>query len=286
MWFLTAVLSAFTFGLAGFMMKVSSAKNGSVLYLLWGLYFSGTLGFLWWMYMTDTVTLTWPIVLSGIVIGIGSAFGNLLFMKALDCGPASLTSPLVNSNIVFTLMMSLLVFNETLSTSEIMGVVLLLLAVMMLPVDPNEELRIRNIKWYGLVVIATILFFLRNGGLKITDEMNLPNTPVLLIGYLLGLFWFSIDIMRKRLFSFRSVKIKIGLYWGIISGVFSFAGMQLYAQALMEGPASIVAPIFAASSLIVALLSILIYRERLSAIQSICLLLLFSGLILIRISSS
>lgn len=282
MWLLTAFLSALTFGLAGFMMKVSSMKQGSMLYLLWGLYFSGTLGFMWWMYYTDTVMLRLPILISGIVIGIGSAFGNLLFMKALEQGPASLTSPIVNSNIVFTLLMSILFFNETLSLPEVIGVTLLILAVMMLPIDPNESLRIQNKKWYGLVTVATVLFFLRNGGLKITEEMDLPNSPVLFFSYLLGLLWFSIEIFRKGETSFSSQETKVGLAWGIGSGFFSFAGLQLYAHSLAEGPASIVAPVFSINSLVVAILSILIYRERLSLFQTICLLLLFTSFIFIR----
>jgi len=141
-------------------------------------------------------------------------------------------------------------------------------------------------KWYGWVILATILFFLRNGGLKITEEMNLPNTPILFISYLFGLLCFSMGIIQNRFASFRSSNTKVGLYWGLLSGIFSFAGLQLYAHSLIEGPASIVAPIFSTNSLIVAILSILIYQERLSGIQTVCLILLFSGLISIRITIS
>lgn len=282
MWFLTAVLSAFTFGLAGFMMKVSSMKKGSTLYLLWGLYFSGTLGFLWWMFYTETVLFTLPILFAGIIIGFGSAIGNLLFMRALDYGPASLTSPLVNSNIVFTLIMSLLFFDETLSIPEMIGVSLLILAVTILPIDPNESLRIKSMLWYRLVFVSTILFFLRNGGLKITEEINLPNTPILFISYVFGLIWFTIDILRKKETNFFSKETTVGLGWGMGSGIFSFAGLQLYALSLVKGPASIVAPIFSTNSLFVAILSILIYRERLSFIQCFCLCLLFAGFVMIR----
>jgi uncharacterized membrane protein len=60
--------------------------------------------------------------------------------------------------------------------------------------------------------------------------------------------------------------------------------MQIYATALNSGPASIIAPIFATNSLVVALLSILIYQERLSLVQTCSLIMLFLGLILIRLS--
>ncbi|TCS97039.1 DMT family transporter [Hazenella coriacea] len=282
MWFIFALLSSVSFGLAGFMMKVSSAKRGSTDHLLWGLYLSGTLCFLWWIFQTNVVTFSLPIWIAGIVIGFGSAIGNLLFMKALDYGPASLTSPLVNSNIVLTIGLSILLYGERLSISETLGVALLVGAVVLLPIDPNEDLRIRNIRWYVLVLTATLLFFLRNGGLKITEEMKLPNATILFISYLFGLVWFTFAILRKKEARTRS-QVKTGLGWGLASGIFSFGGMQIYAIALEEGPASIVAPIFATNSLIVALLSILIYRERLSFVQTISLILLFIGLVSIRL---
>lgn len=283
MWFILALFSSVTFGLAGFMMKVSSARRGSTDHLLWGLYFSGTLGFLWWMFQTGVAWLNPAIIIAGIIIGFGSAAGNLLFMKALEYGPASLTSPLVNINIVLTITMSMLLYGERLSVFEMVGVILLVIAVSLLPIDPNESLRIRNMRWYVLVLTATLLFFLRNGGLKITEEMKLPGATILFVSYVFGLIWFTVEILRKKGVTTSKESVRIGLGWGLGAGIFSFAGMQFYAVALEVGPASIVAPIFATNSLVVAILSILIYRERLSWMQTICLVLLFAGLIAIRL---
>ncbi|MFC7442954.1 EamA family transporter [Laceyella putida] len=282
MWFILALFSSLTFGLAGFMMKISSHHKGSNNYLLLGLYVSGALGFLWWMLQTGVALFTWPIILFGIMIGFGSAVGNLLFMKALEVGPASLTAPLTNSNIVLTVAMSILIYDEAISWTETIGVVLLVTAISLLPIDPNESLRIRNIAWYGFVLTATLLFFLRNGGLKITEELHLPNATILFISYVVGIIWFGVGILRGGQPEPPRAR-SIGWWWGLGAGVFSFAGLQIYSIALSKGPASIIAPIFATNSLIVALLSILIYRERLSLMQSFCLVLLFSGLIFIRI---
>lgn len=282
MWFILALFSSLTFGLAGFMMKVCSHHKGSNNYLLLGLYLSGALGFLWWMLHTDAAWFTLPVILFGIVIGIGSAVGNLLFMKALEVGPASLTSPLTNSNIVLTVAMSILIYGEKVSWTEMVGIVLLVASISLLPIDPNESLRIRNVSWYGFVLAATLLFFLRNGGLKITEELHLPNATILFISYVTGVIWFGIAILLDRQSESPRAR-SIGWWWGLGAGLFSFAGLQIYSIALSVGPASIIAPIFATNSLIVALLSILIYRERLSLMQSLCLILLFSGLIFIRI---
>lgn len=281
MWLLFAILSSFAFGLAGFFMKVSSAQRGSNHTLLHGLYISGTFGFLCYLMIRNEWDFSPIVWIAGLIIGIGSVVGNIYFMEAIALGPASLTSPLINSNIVFTVFMSIFIYNEHLSTTELLGVILLVSAVFLLPVDPNEKLRIRNKRWYLVVVLSMLLFFLRNGGLKITEEMNRSNSMILFISYLFGVIWFS--FVKQNGTKLNSNSNKIGWIWGLLSGVFSFAGMQLYAVALKSGPASIVSPIFATNSLIVAVLSIIIYKERLSKLQWISLLLLVVGLVTIRI---
>src|SRR5690606_41377668 len=93
-------------------------RRGSTLYTLLGLYLTGTLGFFGWALQTETLRADLPLLIAGIVIGLGSAAGNLLFMKALDQGPASLTSPLVNTNILLIILFSVIVYGERLSGTE------------------------------------------------------------------------------------------------------------------------------------------------------------------------
>src|SRR5690606_39727221 len=76
---------------------------------------------------------------------------------------------------------------------------LLILAVSLIPFDPDEELKIKNARWYFLVLLATLLFTLRNGGLKVTEEMALSGTLVLFYGYLLGLVWFLAEDLLRRI---------------------------------------------------------------------------------------
>ncbi|MDF9478965.1 DMT family transporter [Bacillus cereus] len=283
MWYILALISSLAFGLGSFMMKVSSFKRGSTAHLLWGLYLSGMICFFVWVLVTDSWVLNLQVILAGLIIGFGTAMGNLLFMIALDHGPASLTSPVVNSNVIFTIGLSMLLYGEKLAFFEWIGVSLLVLAVLILPIDPDEKLRIRSLKWYMLVLAATFLFFLRNGGLKVTEELHLPSAMVLLISYFFAFLWFSIEIFRNKNSNLTIAVKRTGIYWGLGSGIFSFVGMQIYAIAVAKGPASIVAPIFSTNSLVVALLSIWIYRERISKLQTISLIILFLGLIFTRL---
>ncbi|MDQ0337690.1 drug/metabolite transporter (DMT)-like permease [Caldalkalibacillus uzonensis] len=284
MWFVAALLSALIFGLAGFTMKFGSTRHAALNHLLFGLYLSGSMGFAFIMAVDGKFSLNGWLILAGLVVGIGSTWGNWLFMKALELGPASLTSPFVNLNIVWVVIMSVWVYDEVLSVFEVAAILLLVVAVSLLPLDPQESLSIRDRRWYGLVFLATLLFFLRNGGLKITEEWDLNNTLVLFYAYLFGTLWSWWMMKREqRGFDDDNRLTRFGFYCGMVAGIFSFAGMQLYAHALSTGPASIVSPVFATNSMVVAILSVWLLRERLSLLQVGALTCVMAGIVMLRV---
>lgn len=283
-WFLLAIASSIIFSFSTFFFKVNSFKHWPLLPFFIGVYMSGTLGFFVTAYFEGVLYFTLAIIIGGIIVGIGSTFGNLLFMKALDYGPASLTSPIVNTNILMIVLMSVFVYGENLHIIEYIGIFLIIVAISILPLDPKESMSIPNRIWYVYAILATVLFFLRNGGLKITEEMVLPNTTVLFVGYFVGAIWsIYAYVTSEEKSSVNSTKQKKGFYFGLLTGLFSYGGMQLYVMALKTGPASIISPIFATNSLIVALLSIFYLKEKITIMQTITLITVFIGILLLRI---
>lgn len=281
MWLIIAISSAILFGLAGWWMKVSQMRGGSTRVLLFGLYASGTIGFGVHSALEGTLSmLADPNVwIAGVIIGAGSAWGNALFMKALHYGPASLTSPLTNMNIILVIALATWWYKEPLSASEAVGITLLLLAVIFIAHKRKEPLTITEKRWFVLVGLAIILFALRNGGLKVTDELGLPSAPILFIAYALSLIWFLLPAKNAEN---RSSK-RTGLWFGLIAGLFSYGGLQLYAVALSTGQANLAAPIFATNSLVVAIGAIALYKEKLSFMQWTAFACTLLGLIIIRV---
>lgn len=287
MWLTLSIISAIIFGSAGWFMKISQMKKGSVSVLLIWLYVIGTLCFgIHAMLENSLDQLAMPgLWLAGLVIGFGSALGNYLFMKALELGPASLTSPLSNSNIVLVVLMGTLVYNEPLGIMQMISIFLLLIATVLIAQKKEGKSIVSN-WWYSLIALAVIMFALRNGGLKITAELGYAAAPVLFVAYLLSILFFLYPVLRERMSLTSTTSRRIGMKYGMISGLCSYGGLQLYAIALQYGPANLVAPIFATNGLLVSLLSIFIYKERLNKWQWVAFLCLLLGLICIRITDS
>ncbi|WP_141502761.1 DMT family transporter [Paenibacillus luteus] len=281
MWLITAISSAFLFGLAGWWMKVSQMRGGSTRTLLLGLYASGTLGFGVHAALEGTIGMLGnpKVWIAGMIIGAGSAWGNALFMKALHFGPASLTSPLTNMNIILVIALATWWYREPLSAYEAVGITFLLLAVVFIAHKRKEPLTITEKRWFLLVGVAIVMFALRNGGLKVTEELGMPSAPILFIAYALSLGWFLNPSKTKAEKSAQ----RTGLRLGIIAGLFSYGGLQLYAVALATGQANLAAPIFATNSLVVAAGAIVFYKEKLTGLQWTAFACTLAGLIIIRL---
>jgi drug/metabolite transporter (DMT)-like permease len=280
MWFILALLSSLANGLTGFVFKMNAMNKSSTEGLLWGFYLSGTVAFVIFVVLTNSFHLSWENIVAGIIIGFASAIGNLLFSKAIETGPAGLTMMISYSHVIFIIIISLFYYGENLTRLDLAGVLLLLISILLLPFDPNQKLRIHYRRWYLFIGTTCILFFIRNGGLKITEEMHLTNFTILLIAYLFGFVWFSAHLLLKRTSILKVDRTRI---LGLIAGILSFCAFQTYASAIASGPASIVSPIFTASGIIVTLLSFWIYKERLSIFQNISLFLLFIAIILLLV---
>ncbi|WP_397599970.1 EamA family transporter [Silvanigrella sp.] len=297
MWIVLAIFSSIIFGIASVLMKSATIKKCPDQYILFGLYFSGSLFFLYQSFSVIDFIYSYHVFLWSVLIALGSFFGNWFVIKALELGPASLTAPMLNLNLPFIILMSVFIYGEELNLIKILIILTLFIAIIIVKIDPNENLVIKNKNWFICVILGSTFLFLREGGLKITQELNINNTQILLYSYFLclifsGVILFKKEIKNLNLKSDTSNKIEFkklllqmkkennlnGIYYGLITGICSGLGLYLYSKALLTGPTSLVALIFSARSLIIVLLSYFLHKERLSLFQKFSVFLLCLGL--------
>ncbi|MXQ55975.1 EamA family transporter [Shimazuella alba] len=233
-----------------------------------------------YLWYTQSWQWNWQILAAGCIIGLATTLGNLLYSKAIYIGPAGLTATVTHSHVILIVLMSVFLYSENLNWLEAIAILFIIFAVLLLPFDPNQKLRIQDKRWYLFVGVTFIGFFIRNGGLKITEEMHLNNNPIIFISYLFGLVWFSTSFFFNL--HIQKNHTEKGISYGLVAGILSFGMMQTLAAALMIGPASIISPIASANGLIVAILSYLIYKEKFSKFQFVSFLLVLTGIALIN----
>ena len=225
--------------------------------------------------------------------------------KAYATGPANLTAPLVNINIVLVILMSVIFFKENLNVLQIFAIILLLSAVSILTIKPNLARHKLSSAWWYWILLAIFLIFCREGGIKVMQEMHANLSIILAFAYLTAFLYFTLIKISS---THKNVKLPLdnnmptysidlngasatilnrqnlcllSSLTGMIAGTFSSFGLLALSNAIKIRPASIIVPIFSMRSVVIILLSFYIYKEKLAKHQIIALLILLAAVILI-----
>ena len=89
-------------------------------------------------------------------------------------------------------------YDEQIDFLKWSSIALILFASILIRIDPKEKIVLTSGRWYGFVAVCILMLFFRNGGLKIAEELNLDTTLVLVLSYLFGILWFSIQISMNK----------------------------------------------------------------------------------------
>lgn len=279
-WFYSTVVGTILFAVGSFLLEKGKFDGLSNDKLLFGLYFTGTIGFAFVLEI-QIYQFSLNEILMGLTIGITSLIMNIIFVNSFKYGPPSLGAVLMNINIIFIILMSVILYNEKLPQNVIIGIVIILVSLSILPFDKKKDLTITSNLWYWMIALIIFFKFIRNGGLKIAQESAMNNTVILFIVYLVGLIWFifRLSCRNNLILGFDS----LGYIYGGLSGIFCFIGMKTFADALAVGPASLIVTISTAlDNVVFAFLSIIFCREKITKIQFIVFLGVLLGITMLR----
>lgn len=290
MWLGLALLSMLCFGLSGFCLKWVVQRRGDSHAFFIALYAIGALVFFVKLCAqaspVSAVMASFAengLLLAALaVVTLGSALGNQAVAKAYQHGPASLTAPLVNTNVVLVVLMSIVVFGEQLGVLQIAAIAALLIAVSVLGMrSRNQGMRLSK-AWWLWVLLAIVFVFSREGGLKIAQSLHANLPFILFCAYAAATVYF-IGLYSHRHGFAVVLQHRSSIAAGGIAGVFSALGLMALTTAMMSGPASIVVPIFSMRSVVVIALSVLFFKERLSIWQWLALSTVLLALIAIGV---
>ena len=259
--------------------KVNGLKGGADLPFLLGLYIMGFFVFLSKGIALGSLHGNMHAVFWGVVVGLGSWGGNVLFLSALKTGPAALTSPFVNLSSVLVILISVLGYGEILSWHQWVASAVMVGALVFLPLAGGQNGSISSKAWYAYVLGAAGAAVMRNGGLKVTEEAGFSNDFILCVAYLFSMMMCLGDKWRSN----WSVSGNSSVHRGLSAGVLSGIGLLCYARSLATGPGSLAAPIFSGYGVVVVILSVVCLKERLNCREAFCLMVFLCGFFSLKI---
>jgi len=143
-----------------------------------------------------TLTAVALSLLTGILTGIVAALGYFSLYCALEAGPVALVSPLISTNCVFTLVLSLCILQQRLTVAQVGVVIIIMLGIFLASAKLSEIrslLQAPRHTFFGKgvcwAILATIAFGVMNFGIGASVHVS---------GWFLPIFW-------TRLFSVCSL---------------------------------------------------------------------------------
>lgn len=280
------LLSAIGWGSADLLAANSSRRIGNVITLLWMLIIGCTVATLYFLFTFSQYDFSkiLPNLLLLTLIGLLQTIAYLGLYRALEEGKVGIVTPIVGAWALITVILSILIFHESLKSTQVLAVALIMVGVTLLSLDLKEiinDKKITLLKGVKAAVVAMIAFGLSFFLVTpVTKELSwfMPT----LIYRLMALGWLALYILIQKK-NFKLAPQKRSLLPLLPIGILDMTAFFAYSFGVNGSQASIVAPLAAISPLVTTSLAFLFFKEHLSWIQAFGVFLTISGIVAISL---
>lgn len=222
-----------------------------------------------------------------ILITIATAFlglvGYLSFYKGLQKGNISVVSPITSSWAVITTLLAIVIFGETLSSLQIVGVLGIFIGIFLTSTNLKEfKKSIRQGTSNGVLeaIIAMVAWGLTFFLVKPIVDAAGPVMAVLFLRAIMLVFLFSwVRVSRTKI----GIPTKLIFLFLIGSGLLDVFGFVTYNIGITTEFLSVVSPIVAIFPAVTIMLAYVFLKERLVNNQKIGIVAILAGLVLISL---
>ncbi len=280
-----ALLTLVGWAVGDIFIAVSSRRIGNIKTLFWGQVFAVVLTSLYIPFAG--IPTDWAMFFAATVLGFVLAYSTLLYFKALEVGNASLAGTVGGSFLVLVVIISILFFGEKLALFQSMGIILVTVGVTL------ASLNLGNIKSNGLsavfsdkgvkyALVAMVIWGVYYAVIRI---------PIDKIGWFWTFypanFFFIIFLFTGKVGkgAAKVLRDRRNLLTLIIYTLLITMAQFAYNLGLVNGFASVVAPIAGSYPVFFVVLTRIVFKEKLTGQQKLGILSSLGGILLISFAS-
>jgi drug/metabolite transporter (DMT)-like permease len=199
--------------------------------------------------------------------GINSAsfvLGTITHIEALKHVPSGVVYPIIRLNLVVVVLFSILFLHDRVSLHQVLGILLAIAVIVILTRD-TEEVKgaVRSVrKGLFLVFVSLVSGSVASISSKFAAVYS-NKLGFMALSYFLGTV-FSAALIRKSAKEGARGNRKDAIRIGLLMGLINFVGFYTFLAALSVGPLSIIVSITGMHFVIAVLLSVIVYKEKLS----------------------
>ena len=223
-------------------------------------------------------------IIYSVAFALTYSMATIFSVLAIKTGPLSLTSLLGQYSLIIPTFYGLLILNEAAGVALIIGIVLLLVSLLLINLEGKKEEKKITLKW-GIYVL---LSFIGNGGCSTVQKIQqikcngMYKNEFMIIAFIITVITLLIcTLITERNTMVDSFKKGFPYYTvcGLANGAVNFFVLVLATRM----PASVMFPIISAGGIVTtALISIFVYKEKLSLPQKIGMILGITAVVVLN----
>jgi drug/metabolite transporter (DMT)-like permease len=284
-WFVYSLAAFFLMGIQGFLYKVAAERRCNTSRTTF--IFMATvavLSLISWAYLREPMGNLTALIILAFVNSLTFLAATMTFIEALKFVPATTAYSVARLNLVILTIFSFVWFHDRLSMYQISGIVIALAAMLILTKGMNQgEARQEHFK-KGFAFLMISLFTSAIAAISSKyAAMYVGKLSYVAFVYSIAALSSAALFKKPNVNAPQSDKAVATVAIGLAMGILNFFGYYAFLMALSKGPLSLVASITGMHFVVSVLLSILIYREKLTSARVVGFFLTILSIVLLSL---
>lgn len=286
-WFFLTMVCFVLYGIQRFLYKVSAQRNCNTAWTT--LSFMGTVAILssiWWFSSDEALkNLNWLLALA-LINSLTFFVDTVVTIEALRYLPTTIVYPMTRMSAVLVVIFSVVYFRDSLNGYQAAGIALAIGVILTLTRFSKEEQKENRHarKGYFLIVMAVLTGAVAAVSSKFA-ALYTNTMAFIALTYSLSML-FSLGLQRPFEKGGANKNYGEALLIGFAVGLLNFAAFFTLLSAMKTGPLSIIVPVVGMNFVLANVLAALVYREKLTLLNTTGILMTVLSLFLLKIGQS
>jgi drug/metabolite transporter (DMT)-like permease len=282
-WFTLTVFCFFLYGIQRFLYKVSAERNCNTAWTT--LAFMGTVALTstaFWFLSDETLKNPLWLFTLAMVNSLTFLADTVVTIEALRYLPTTIVYPMTRMSAVLVVLFSVVYFQDRLNGYQIVGIILALGVILTLTrISEQERHDSPNIR-RGLMLI--VLAVVTGAVAAVSSKFAALYTNQMAFIALTYSLSMLLSLGLRKPFEKGGASRRYGeaLMLGFIIGVVNFGAFYTLLKAMEKGPLSIIIPVVGMNFVVANILAAFVYREKVTALKGLGILLTVMSLLLMR----
>ena len=282
-WYVLSIAALVLMGVQRFLYKVSAEREYDTAWTTFSFMATVTvLSVIFFLSRRETLTDARMLFLTAGINSASFVLGTITHIEALKHLPSGVAYPIIRLNMVVVVLFSVLFLHDRVSLHQVLGILLAIVVIVILTRDAEERKGSFGSLRKGLFLVFVSLISGSVASISSKFAAVYSNKlGFMALSYFLGTL-FSAALIRTSGKEASGGSRKAAIRIGLLMGLINFVGFYTFLAALSVGPLSIIVSITGLHFVIAVLLSVIVYKEKLSRTRILGMALAVASILFLR----